>query len=104
MEHGNEPSQVRASFLDDCWEPEEAQKLLRRFDEKRQAGHQDDASAICLRVIGNNLEQATILNPGDAIGTSESPGEARYLWMLASGGPLDRETMIALYKEFLEAG
>ena len=98
---GNEPGQSRflARYIDDCWEPEEATAILR----EGQAGGAQSGNPLCLRVVGNDPDQAKVVSADYECDEAERPGTASYLWVLYSDSPPTREEMIALYREYASA-
>ena len=48
-----DPSGVWAQYLDDCWEPEEADALLRKF--AAPTGAAKTGIPLCLRVVGREV-------------------------------------------------
>ena len=93
-----EQSGVLAQYLDDCWEPEEAEALLRKL--AAPDGGSKTTIPLCLRVVGSQLGDAEVLPTEYECDPSESPGTASYLWVLWSGARPNREKMIALFKEY----
>ncbi len=96
----NEPGQSSflAYYMDDCWEPEDAPAILRR-----QAGGAQAGNPLCLRVVGNDPDQAQVVQTDYECDETEEPGTASYLWVLYSDSPPTREEMIALYREYVGA-
>jgi hypothetical protein len=90
-------SGVLAQYLDDCWEPEEAEALLRELAAPGQGSK--TGIPLCLRVVGSHLEDAEVLAVEYECDASETPGTARYLWVLWAGPRPSREKMIALFRE-----
>jgi len=91
-------SGVLAQYLDDCWEPEEAEALLRKLTAPGRGSK--TGIPLCLRVVGSQLNDAEILPAGYECDASETPGTARYLWVLWAGRRPSREEMIASFSEY----
>jgi hypothetical protein len=81
---------ILAQFLDDCWEPEEAARLLSLLA-KGDAGRR-----CCLRVAADG---ARIV--GDDFSAEERPGAATYLWALWRDAPPTLPELVALHEEHL---
>lgn len=96
-------SRFLASYMDDCWEPAEAAALLRKLAVEAGAGGAPTGTPLCLRVVGNDIGHAEMIQADHECDRSEMPGTASYLWVLWSDSPPTRERMIALYNEFLAA-
>lgn len=88
-----------ASYRDDCWEPDDAAKILREIAERGAS----KGTPICLRVEGRDLASARVIDGNAEIDRSELPGTASYLWALWSESPPSRDELVALYREFLRA-
>jgi len=83
---------ILADYLDDCWEPEDAARLLRDL-----AGG-SAGTPCCLRV---GPEGARLV--GDDFVVEERAGTASYLWVLWAGSPPSIAEMIALHGEHIRA-
>jgi hypothetical protein len=94
----SDQSGVLAQFLDDCWEPEEAEELLRELAAPGQGSK--TGIPLCLRVVANQLDDAQVLPAGYQCDASETPRTARYLWVLWAGRRPSREEMIAFFSEY----
>jgi hypothetical protein len=90
-------TRILAAYLDDCWEPENAVRILRT---EAPAGIQVPATATCLRVPGGDEKPAEVLGTSACVPDAELAGEAEYLWVLAAGGPPQRDFLLRLYGEF----
>ncbi len=102
----NEPGQSRflAHHMDDCWDPEDAPAiLLRERTRQGQTGGAQARNPLCLRVVGNDPDQAQVVQADYECDEAERPGSASYLWVLYSDSPPTREEMIALYREYASA-
>jgi hypothetical protein len=89
-------TRILAAYLDDCWEPEEAVRILRT---EAAAGIQVQATATCLRVPGGDEKRAEVLGTNVRVSDAERPGEAEYLWVLSAGLPPQRDFLLRLYRE-----
>ncbi len=97
-----DPSGVLAQYLDDVWDPEDAEALLCKLAAATGAGKV--GTPLCLRVVGNQPDSAEILPAGYEGDYSEEPGTASYLWVLWTGRRPSRKQMIALYDEYDVSG
>ncbi len=95
---GNEPGQSRflAHYMDDCWEPEEATAILR----EGQAGGAQSGNPLCLRVVGNDPDQAKVVPADYECDEAERPWTASFLCVLYSASATSRVVMLALYWEY----
>ena len=94
-------AEIVASFLDDCWEPDEAIEVLRR------EGNVPDARlailrAACFLVPEGRIEGARIVDATAPIDDTLPPSRTRYLWVLASAVP-SRAALRRLYLDFMAA-
>ena len=94
--------EVLASFLDDCWEPDEAVGIL-HHQAPPPSRDLADTTALCLRVPGGDEDCAEVLGISGRIPDGESPGQAEYLWVLLTGPRPTRGFLLDLYREFRAA-
>ncbi len=90
-------TRILAAYLDDCWEPEDAVRILRT---EAPAGIQVQATATCLRVPGGDEKRAEVLGASARVSDVELAGEAEYLWVLSAGFPPQRDFLLRLIREF----
>jgi hypothetical protein len=90
-----------ALFVDDCWEPAEAIRILHRLARDSSVAVNEHSHAICLLVPGADPKAAEILTP-ETVLPAALPSEERrdFLWVLWHGGEPSRSDLLILYDEY----